>query len=91
MSKTNDTDIESFNCAECGIKFGIDQKVVVHWKKSHKQFVCPNGHTLSWNEPSADQKELEALRIEIKELKEKLAITEARVTELTAELELWQP
>jgi hypothetical protein len=98
MGEKNDTDIDSFNCAECGIKFGIDKKVVINWTKSHKTFVCPNGHKLSWGEQSSDEKELIALRIEAEELKEKLAtalididIQKVKVTDLTNELELWRP
>ncbi len=89
-------EMESFNCSSCGIYFGIDKKVAALWKNSHKKFLCPNNHTLSWSEPSADEKELAALRIEVKELKEKLAAAlsdieghRTKVTTLESELELY--
>lgn len=90
--------VESFNCAECGLRFGIDKGVIAIWKKSHKSFVCPNGHTLSWKDITPEEKELAALRSEVAELKKSLSEKTAAYEELiqqsqklTTELELWKP
>ncbi len=92
MSKTIEVNIEAFTCADCGIKFGLDSQVIVHWKKSHKKFVCPNGHRLTWGNKEIDSsKETEALRLEVAELKAKLAKALTKVDLLTTELELWRP
>lgn len=71
MSDTKNA-IESFNCCECGIYFGIDKSVADLWKTSHKTFVCPNGHSLSWKDLTANEKELAALRVEVEQLKKRL-------------------
>lgn len=88
------------DCCSCGISFKFSKKIEEMWRKSEKTFYCPNGHTLVWTKPkeSAEEKELKTLRVEVKELKEKLVAAEKqteiqkkRVEELTTELEIWRP
>lgn len=88
--------IESFHCAACGIQFGITKSVVTAWRKTHKKFVCPNGDSLSFDDKTADEKELSALRIEVVELKKQLAeavaeaaLQKSKVEKLTSELEIY--
>lgn len=91
-------DIHSFPCSTCGIVFGISREITDMWQKSHHKFVCPNGHSLSWDGSTAVEKEL-------KDLKDKLKVTEeeldeakkeakslrASVEALQGELEIWKP
>lgn len=87
-------------CAECGIVFSFSNKIGELWRKSKKTFFCPNGHSLLWNEEkeSLEQKELIALRSEVKSLKDQLTIAlsdaetqKKRADELATELEIWKP
>lgn len=91
-------DIESFPCASCGIVFGISREVTKNWKENHHKFVCPNGHTLSWDGPTEQDKELKALKEKVKLLEEELDESKkeakalrASVENLQQELEIWKP
>jgi predicted RNase H-like nuclease (RuvC/YqgF family) len=91
-------EVTTFHCYDCGILMGIDADVVTSWKKSHKNFSCPNGHIQHWPDQTDQEKELVALRAQVKDLKthldEALTLTETqkkRIEELTAELEIWRP
>jgi peptidoglycan hydrolase CwlO-like protein len=77
---------------------GLDKNVTAQWRKNHHSFVCPNGHSLSWNDESDQEKELKALKEKVKELETKLqaaqndvANEKKRADELAAELEIWKP
>ena len=92
------SDITVLTCCECGIVFGLSKDVEEHWRKSHKTFYCPNGHGQAWNGPTEKDKELESLRTEVKELKDKLksALEDVekqtkRADALVLELEIWRP
>lgn len=91
---SEDNNLEKFNCSSCGIAYGLDKDVVKLWKNNHKQFWCPNGHSLAWSGKD-DQEKLEE---ENKSLKEKNSALEATITEqkkkieeIQSELEIWKP
>lgn len=99
MSEDNkEVDFEGVTCCFCGIRFGMDKRVSAIWHDTHQQFHCPNGHSLVWSAETADQKELKALRVEVKDLKEKVASLQSdiekekkRSNDLANELEIWKP
>ena|SRR5271157_3359060 len=91
-------ELYSQNCPDCGIRFGFPSEMEKVWRGSHKSFYCPNGHSLSWQGETPEQKELRELRAEVTNLKTKLESAqtkadaqEKKVAELTAELEIWRP
>lgn len=96
-------DLEKFNsvtCCTCGILFGFPKRIETEWRKTHKNFNCPNGHPLQWSAEieSEDTKELKKLRVEVQELKTKLEAADkqviertVKIAELTTELEIWRP
>ena len=86
------------NCPDCGIFFGIPKEMEATWRTSHKQFFCPNGHSLSWRGETPQQKELVTLRKKVETLQTKLdaalkdvADQTKKVEELTLKLEIWEP
>jgi hypothetical protein len=86
------------HCPSCDCLFAISKTAEKAWRDSHKQFFCPNGHSLSWQDDTSDQKELKSLRVKIKDLETKLAAAledvakqTKRADELAAELEIWKP
>ena len=92
-----DCNIESFMCNTCGVTMGLNREFTAKLRESHKSFVCPNGHSLAWNAPSAKEKEEEKLREEVKELKTKIETLSKELTEkndkikhLENELEIWR-
>ena len=93
-----DNDLYVSGCQGCGIQFGIPKAAKEAWEKSYKRFYCPNGCVLSWDPPSEEDKEINKLRREVQSLKDKLANSEtkvetleAKVAELSSELEIWRP
>lgn len=85
-------------CPDCGINFAIPQAVDEMWQRTNKTFFCPNGHSVSHVENSAETKERNKLRKEVEELrvKYKLAVEEAaklskQVEDLKLELEIYKP
>jgi septal ring factor EnvC (AmiA/AmiB activator) len=85
-------------CCECGIQFAFHKDVEASWRKTHKVWVCPNGHRQVWTEKNDQEKELDALRVKVKELETQLAESQqkleqesAKVADLTARLEIWEP
>lgn len=91
-------ELNTLNCPSCGLAFGFPKEVEKLWRESHKQFFCPNGHSMSWTGESPSEKE-HRLRLEkVKELESKLASAlkeveaqKKQIAELTAELEIWKP
>lgn len=95
---SEETSITAITCADCGFLFGLNKPIVDIWRKSHKQFMCPNGHPLSCPAPSQQDKDLAAAREEVKKLSAKLtaALADAasqknRADKLAEELEIWNP
>jgi hypothetical protein len=91
-------DIHSFPCSSCGIVFGISREITDLWQKNHHKFVCPNGHSLSWDGPNAAEKELNELKAKLKvteeeleEAKKEAKALRASVETLQSELEIWKP
>ena len=92
------SDVTTFHCYDCGILMGIDSDVVTSWKKSHKNFTCPNGHVQHWGDESVQEKEISSLKAEVKTLKTKLEAADKlaeeqtkKLAEMTTELEIWRP
>lgn len=84
-------------CCECGIQFAFHKDVEASWRKTHKIWVCPNGHRQCWLENVQD-KELDKLRAKVKDLEgqlatsnKKLEVETAKVADLIARLEIWEP
>lgn len=93
-------DLCEVDCCTCGINFKFSKKIEEMWRKSEKTFHCPNGHPLQWtkSKETDEQKELKKLRVEVKELNDKLLAAnkqaeeqKKKVDELTTELEIWRP
>lgn len=94
------SELNEVTCAECGIEFSFSTKIEKLWRKSGKTFYCPSGHTLHWavEVETPEKKELEKLRVEVKDLKSKLEVAmkdaesqKKKSDELTLELEIWKP
>jgi hypothetical protein len=86
------------NCPSCGLSFGFPKEVEKLWRESHKQFFCPNGHSMSWTGESPSEKEHRLRKEKVEELETKLAAAlkeleaqKKRADELAAELEIWRP
>lgn len=79
-------------CADCGILYGFDKRIEAQWRKSHKAFVCPNGHRLAFNkiEDSPEEK-IKTLEAEISKLTGDLKAANATIADLQLELEIWKP
>lgn len=101
MSEEKDEEVfNKVTCCTCGILFGFAKRIEKEWRRNEKGFNCPNGHPLVWSKPteSEETKELKKLRVEVQNLKTKLESAqtkadsqEKKITELTAELEIWCP
>jgi hypothetical protein len=94
----SDNNLNKIHCASCGVSFGIDKDVDKLWRGSHKSFWCPNGHSLSYSGPSAQEKELTELRAKVKTLEEELSTAKqsmhtqtTAIETLRSELEIWRP
>jgi hypothetical protein len=90
----------NIDCVDCGISFGIQVHIAALWEKNCKKFSCPNGHVLTWRKPTqtAEQKEINELRLKVKDLETKLeevqkslSTEQQKNAELTVELEIWKP
>jgi len=93
-----ETNLIKYNCPSCGIPYGLDADVDKLWRGNHKSFFCPNGHSLSYKDPPAHEKEIEKLKAQVKELETKLQLAQAQslakdsqIRELSNELEIWKP
>ena len=87
---SNVENLTGIHCSECSIYFGITDITYDSCKKNSKRiYHCPNGHKQHFPDKNTD--ELSQLRIEVKELKEKLDIADKKIEELTLELEIWKP
>lgn len=40
--------LSHFECASCGVVFGLSQNLERNLRETHRNFFCPNGHTLSF-------------------------------------------
>lgn len=94
----SDNNLNKFNCLYCGVPFGLDKDVEETWRKTNKDFYCPNGHQMVFSDSSAHEKELHQLRDSVGKLNGQLtdaqtnaATLKKRAEELQAELELWKP
>lgn len=72
-----ETQIHIIECAACSIDFGIGADFVARRRKDHKSFYCPNGHSLSYSGPSAEEKRLASTEREL-EAARSLAQRESR-------------
>ena len=48
---TKTVEIEMTECVECGIQFGVPKYWMDAARKDKRDIYCPNGHTLSFNDP----------------------------------------
>lgn len=81
--------IEVYECAECGIPFGVPTNWANHKRDGKKNVWCPNGHTLSYNQNQSRaemEAELGLLRQERANLKTQNAGLLAKVDQLEAKL-----
>lgn len=85
-------------CPTCGVQFALHKNIEAIWRVNHKEFFCPNGHSLSWLDENTQDKELKTLRARVKELerqltesKQKLEQQTAKVVDLKIRLEIWEP
>jgi hypothetical protein len=67
------TRMEQCTCATCGIAFAMPASFMGALRNNKKEFFCPNGHSLSFNEREVDRlqrekerlaRELEVARVE---------------------------
>lgn len=61
------THMEQCTCATCGIAFALPASFMGALRNNKKEFFCPNGHSLSFNEREVDrlQREKEKLAREL--------------------------
>jgi hypothetical protein len=92
------SELASNTCCDCGITFSFSKQIENIWRNSHKQFYCPNGHSLVFPGETVQEKELKELRQEVTKLKEQLQIAlddgaklSKMANELMSELEIWKP
>ena len=94
------SELEELDCCSCGITFSFAKNIAEMWRKSQNPFYCPNGHFLAYPPPKEDKakKETDDLRLEVKDLKDKLALAlenvekhSKKIAELTLEIEIWHP
>ena len=43
-------------CPECGIQFAIGQEFARHLRQTHRNFYCPNGHSLYFPAETKEEK-----------------------------------
>jgi len=60
--------LERVTCVNCGIVFGLDKHFVGELRESHKEFCCPNGHSLAYNVPSEKERRIAELERQAKAL-----------------------
>lgn len=62
-------------CANCGVRFGMSEKLETERRQDGGRFHCPNGHFLTFGESAADKlrRERDRLQQEIARLKEEAA------------------
>lgn len=94
MSDKGD-DFYSIVCNQCIIKFAISKEAEQAWRKSGQWFHCPNGHQMRWTKPDP---EVEQLRKEVADLKDKLSLAnktideqKAHIKTLSLEVAIWKP
>ncbi len=51
-----------FDCAACGMTFGITAEFEKKRRADHRTFYCPSGHTLSYHDKTEVERERDALR-----------------------------
>lgn len=59
----------AITCYKCGLIFGIESSRNETLTKSHESFWCPNGHSQAYLGKTAEQKRIEELERETRELK----------------------
>ena len=62
------TTIESVTCGACGIPFGLPSNLYQSRRADGKNFYCPNGHFVGWNETTEKR-----LKRELDEVRDVLA------------------
>lgn len=80
--------LEVYDCANCGITFGVPQEWDTERRADGRGFYCPNGHVLSYHDSTA--KRLEKTLAEKATLEKRVQNTEkwAREAQAAAESEL---
>lgn len=72
------------SCSACGVLFGMTKSYETTLRSSHATFHCPNGHQQHWADPTAREKELQALKNELQATKEELARVNKKLAALDA-------
>lgn len=79
-------DFVTKRCVSCGLEFGIPEPYYADRRRGGETWYCPNGHGMvSKPEPKVDPEK------RIKELEEELEAAEAKIEELSRELDVWRP
>jgi len=86
------SDMEELDCPTCGVVFSVNGSYKTRRIKDHKNFYCPNGHTLSYSKQtersSSDlYEELKGVKKENTELGSKVAALTEEVNTLKKERE----
>lgn len=69
------------NCINCGIPFGMPQSYDTEFRRTRKNFYCPNGHPQHYLEESAEDK----LRRELAQANDRLVLRQQTIDRLTSE------
>lgn len=79
--------LESTTCAACGVEFAMPPHLIKVLRENKREFYCPNGHTLSFNDSRADRlaKELEASKRELALKESALQLQRQRAEQFEAE------
>ncbi len=76
--------LETTTCAACGTVFAIEMLLMNSLRNSHKDFFCPNGHTLFYNGVSQEEelkKQLKTKDTELLRTKRRLEWEESSANE----------
>jgi hypothetical protein len=79
-----EVEMSNLTCGTCGILFGITKSWENGLRSSHQDFYCPNGHKVKYSDPTAREKELQALKDELKTTKEELMRVQKKLAALDA-------
>lgn len=71
-------DLETLTCYSCGITFAVAPDWIVHRRRDHAPFFCPNGHGQAFLDRTKEQREIERLTKRTAQLEEEVRLEAER-------------